>query len=50
MYIYIIEQHKAVAAVAPQQAQSAALWAGRTGAPPTGPVGTPLLLPLLLPL
>ena len=40
----------AVAAAAPQPARAAARRADVARAPPTGLVGTPLLLPLLLPL
>ena len=52
MYIYIIEQHTAaaaaVAATVLRPARLAARRAGWARAPPTGLVGTPLLLPPLL--
>ena len=55
MYIYmykVIDQHTAAAA-AVAAAVSQPAWlarSGRPGAPPTGLVGAPLVLPLLLPL
>ena len=40
------EYQRGPAAAEPRPARSAARQAGRAGAPPTGPVGTPLLLVL----